>query len=310
MTLSGWPVITSAPVTSSMCHSGGRQAERGPVLSLFDCWHLHPLGLLPYVGTNKFLTHLPSDFLPVPRRGHLPPLPLLCPNEAAYKRPLSLWMDCDSSCTASSPWAFPALNGAWLWPPFLPTAPPTLACLRSASRWSLLQHWSHLYMPCDLSAWAILLIVSHPSRLFRIVTSADQDFGFWSLKVVFTSIPISKWVLPGTGTAVPRLTLTNRFPGPSLCFSPDFAGVQSTLDGSWGSGLWKPHWQQGWLWPLMFSEERFLALAAAAKSLQSCPTLCDHIDGSPPASPVPGILQARTLEWVAISFSNAWKWKV
>ena len=45
--------------------------------------------------------------------------------------------------------------------------------------------------------------------------------------------------------------------------------------------------------------------AAAAKSLQSCPTLCDPVDGSPPGSPVPGILQARTLEWVAISFSNA-----
>ena len=49
--------------------------------------------------------------------------------------------------------------------------------------------------------------------------------------------------------------------------------------------------------------------AAAAKSLQSYPTLCDPIDGSPPGSPVPGILQARTLAWVAISFSNAWKWK-
>ena len=52
------------------------------------------------------------------------------------------------------------------------------------------------------------------------------------------------------------------------------------------------------------------AAAAAAKSLQSCPTLCDPIDSSPPGSPVPGILQARTLEWVAISFSNGWKWKV
>ena len=50
--------------------------------------------------------------------------------------------------------------------------------------------------------------------------------------------------------------------------------------------------------------------AATAKSLQSCATPCDPIDGSPPGSPVPGILQARTLEWVAISFSNAWKWKV
>ena len=55
-----------------------------------------------------------------------------------------------------------------------------------------------------------------------------------------------------------------------------------------------------WYWPA----------AAAAKSLHSCPTLCDPIDGSPPGSPIPGILQARTLEWVAISFSKAWKWKV
>ena len=53
-----------------------------------------------------------------------------------------------------------------------------------------------------------------------------------------------------------------------------------------------------------------MLLTAAAKSLQSCPTLCDPIDGSPPGSPVPGILQGRTLEWVAISFYNAWKWKV
>ena len=53
-----------------------------------------------------------------------------------------------------------------------------------------------------------------------------------------------------------------------------------------------------------------LFAAAAAKSLQLCPTLCDPIDGSPPGSPVPGIFQARTLEWVAISFSNAGKCKV
>ena len=55
-------------------------------------------------------------------------------------------------------------------------------------------------------------------------------------------------------------------------------------------------------WPLLS--------AAAAKSLQSCPTLCDPRDCSPPGSRIPGILQARTLEWVAIAFSNAWKWKV
>ena len=57
---------------------------------------------------------------------------------------------------------------------------------------------------------------------------------------------------------------------------------------------------------LLFSEAQY----AAARSLQSCLTLCDPIDGSPPGSPVPGILQARTLEWVAISFSKAWKWNV
>ena len=52
------------------------------------------------------------------------------------------------------------------------------------------------------------------------------------------------------------------------------------------------------------------AAAATAKSLQLCPTQCNPTDSSPPGSPIPGILQARTLEWVAISFSNAWKWKV
>ena len=51
--------------------------------------------------------------------------------------------------------------------------------------------------------------------------------------------------------------------------------------------------------------EGYAAAAAAAKSFQSCPTLCDPINGSPPGSPIPGILQARTLKWVAISFSNA-----
>ena len=60
----------------------------------------------------------------------------------------------------------------------------------------------------------------------------------------------------------------------------------------------------------MFLVSKKVYAAAAAKSLQSCPTLCDPIDGSPPGSSIPGILQARILKWVAISFSNAWKWKV
>ena len=66
-------------------------------------------------------------------------------------------------------------------------------------------------------------------------------------------------------------------------------------------------WERTWA-PLL--NYILASSAAAAKSLQSCQTLCDPIDGSPPGSPVPRILQARTLEWVAISFSNAWKWKV
>ena len=61
---------------------------------------------------------------------------------------------------------------------------------------------------------------------------------------------------------------------------------------------------------ILFPNDNVLIYAATAKSRQSCPTLFDPIDGSPPGSSVPGILQARTLEWVAISFSNAWKWKV
>ena len=61
---------------------------------------------------------------------------------------------------------------------------------------------------------------------------------------------------------------------------------------------------------LIKREIKLIRYAAAAELLQSCPTLCNPIDGSPAGSPVPGILQARTLEWVAISFSNAWKWKM
>ena len=61
---------------------------------------------------------------------------------------------------------------------------------------------------------------------------------------------------------------------------------------------------------LLMCFPKFLPSKYIAKSFQSCPTLCDPIDGSPPGSPIPGILQARTLEWVAISFFNAWKWNV
>ena len=71
--------------------------------------------------------------------------------------------------------------------------------------------------------------------------------------------------------------------------------------------LYLPHFSFLKYFKLFFG---YAAAAAAAKSLQSCPTLCDPIDRSPPGFLVPEILQARTLEWTAISFSNAWKWKV
>ena len=64
------------------------------------------------------------------------------------------------------------------------------------------------------------------------------------------------------------------------------------------------------MWLTQLANLKYHQLPAAAKLLQSCPTLCNPIDGSPLGSSVPGILQARILEWVAISFSNGWKWKV
>ena len=103
--------------------------------------------------------------------------------------------------------------------------------------------------------------------------------------------------------------------------------LQETRFDFW---VWKIPWRRKWQPTLVFLPRKchgqrswratvhgvsrvghdLVSAAAAAKSLQSRPTLCDPIDGSPPGSSVPRILQARTLEWVAISFSNAWKWKV
>ena len=74
---------------------------------------------------------------------------------------------------------------------------------------------------------------------------------------------------------------------------------------------WVQKRRQSLLLPALLPGNQQVSYAtAAAKSLQSCPTPCDPIDGSRSGSPIPGILQARTLEWVAISFSNTWKWKV
>ena len=75
-------------------------------------------------------------------------------------------------------------------------------------------------------------------------------------------------------------------------------------------GKFLKKWEYQTTLPVSCKTRMCVAAAAAAKSLQSYPTLCDPVDSSPPGAPVPGILQARTLDWVAISFSNAWKGKV
>ena len=108
--------------------------------------------------------------------------------------------------------------------------------------------------------------------------------GAWS-----NSCPLSQWCHPTiSSSVVPISSCLQSFPA-----SGSF--LMSQLFTSGGQSIGAP--------------ASFLS-AAAAKSLQSCPTLCDPIDGSLQGSAVPGILQARMLEWVAISFSNAWKWKV
>ena len=108
---------------------------------------------------------------------------------------------------------------------------------------------------------------------------------------------------PWEGTKCPRLCLMllSRFSRVWLLATPWTAAYQAALSVGFSR---QEHWSGV---PL---PSPMLYAAAAAKSLQLCPTLCDPIDGSPPGSPIPGILQARTLEWVAISFSNAWKWRV
>ena len=84
----------------------------------------------------------------------------------------------------------------------------------------------------------------------------------------------------------------------------------SSAEGKWFALLWSLFACLQQTLGTRLGRVHSIGTAAAGKSLQSCPTLWDPIDGSPPGSPVPGVLQARTLEWVAISFSNAWKRKV
>ena len=89
-----------------------------------------------------------------------------------------------------------------------------------------------------------------------------------------------------------------------------WSGLPFLLQEIFPTHGWNPCLLQWQVDSLLLSHQGSPERVCYAKSLQSCPTLCDPIDGSPPGSPVPGILQARVLKWVAISFFNAWKWKV
>ena len=126
-----------------------------------------------------------------------------------------------------------------------------------------------------------------------------QEMGVWSLdweglleEVIATHSSILAWRIPWT-----------REPGGLQSIGSRRAGHNWSDWAHFSSSSW---WTETYHYEVHF----FITAAAAAKLLQLCPTLCDPTDGSPPGSPVPGILQARTLEWDAISFSNAWKWKV
>ena len=100
--------------------------------------------------------------------------------------------------------------------------------------------------------------------------------------------------------------------------TPVFLPGEFQGGGAWWAAIYGVAQSRTWLKRLsssrahleMWKAEEDHGIWGAAKSLQSCLTLCSPTDGSPPGSSIPGILQARTLEWVAISFSNAWKWKV
>ena len=118
------------------------------------------------------------------------------------------------------------------------------------------------------------------------------------MKVKFTQSCLTLWFHGGGGCEPARLLCPWNSPGRNTG-----VGSLSLLQGNfWTQGLnpGVPHCKQ-----ILYHLSHH-----SAKSLQSCLTLCDPIDGSPQGSAIPGILQARTMEWVAISFSNAWKWKV
>ena len=144
-----------------------------------------------------------------------------------------------------------------------------------------------------------------------VVSNCLWPHGLWPARL------LCPWAFPGKNTGVGcQSLLQGIFPTQGL--NPGLLNCRQTLPstiwatredclGSYNGILYSSEnnysylHQHGWMWKNLTLNK---IKPAAAKSLQSCPTLCDPIDGSPPGSPVPGILQARTLEWVAISFSS------
>ena len=133
----------------------------------------------------------------------------------------------------------------------------------------------------------------------------EEKRGFWGRKLIVVSHEIHKW---GAGELVFCFVAFFFFFNVTLGNQKDQNVIQrfSKITAMIYFDLHSVHFSL----VQSLSRVRLFIATAAAKSLQSCPTLRDPIDSLPPSSPIPGILQARTLEWVAISFSNAWKWKV
>ena len=165
----------------------------------------------------------------------------------------------------------------------------------------ILYHWATR----ETLSWSLLPFIS---ELGRILNSCLLFSHFsWTWFRLFGPTSPLKQLLLGLGTTI--------LPSPPV--------GSLWLGLPWLSWITLPWWPWDTTQLVVLLSWRLLSLAsllvpshlldaatATAKSLQSCPTLCDPRDSSPPGSPVPGILQARTLEWVAISFSNAGKWKV
>ena len=161
---------------------------------------------------------------------------------------------------------------------------------------------------CENESRSVMFNSLWPHGLYSPWNSPGQNTGVGSLSLlqgIFptqisnSSRPHCRWILYQLShQGSPRILGWVVYP-----FTRENSWPRNTTRVSCIAGGFFTHWAT-WETP------KGRITVCAAKSLQLCPTLCDPIDGSPPGFPVPGILQARTLEWVAISFSNAWKWKV